>query len=100
MGSHPETAIFRRFDHLNMLNLLSLQAELMDLEVHLQNIRGEDEISGDPSRTLHAVSFYEMRQSKSEGGDLQWQILMDIRAKLQEYSTAFSLCTSPSRVCG
>ena len=38
MGSYQETAIFRRFGKLNMLNLLSLQAELTDLEVQLENI--------------------------------------------------------------
>lgn len=95
MSFHPDTAIFRRFDHLNMMNLLSLQAELMDLEVHLQNIRSEDETSGDPLRMLHAVNFHEMRQSKKEGDDLQWRILLDIRAKLQEYSTAFNMYTLP-----
>ena len=93
MGAHSETAIFRRFNHLNMLNLLSLQSELMDLEVHLQNIRTEDETSDDPLRMLHAVDFYEMRQSKRDGNGLQWQIMLDIRRKLQEYSTAVSLHT-------
>ena len=91
MGYHPETAIFRRFDHLNMLNLLSLQAELTHLEVRLQDIRSEDETSGDPLRMLHAVDFYEMRQPRREGHDLQWRLILELRAKLQEYSTIFVL---------
>ena len=94
MGHHPETAIFRRFDHLNMLNLLSLQAELTNLEVHLQSIRNEDETSGDPLRMLHAVDFYEMQQSRQEGDDLQWRTMLAIRAKLQEYSTTLNLYVS------
>ena len=86
MGTHYETAIFRRFRELNMLNLLSLQAELTDLEIQLQNIRGEDELSEDPIRELYAVDFHEMIQQREEGDDLQWRMLLRIRGKLQEYS--------------
>ena len=88
MGHHPETAIFRRFNHLNMLNLLSLQAELTDLELQLQHVRQEDETSGDPLRMLHSIDFWELRQSRKAGDDLQWHVLLDIRQKLQEYSTS------------
>ena len=90
MEHHSETAIFRRFDNLNMLNLLSLQAELTDLELQLQHIRQEDETSDDPLRMLHAIDFWELRQSRTAGDDLQWQVMVNIRQKLQEYSTAFN----------
>ena len=89
MSSHYETAIFRRFGELNMVNLLSLQAELMDLEIQLQNIQADDELSDHPTRMQHAVDFYEMRERKEdEGDDLQWRMLLRIREKLQEYSIA------------
>jgi len=90
MGQHTETAIFRRFGQLNMFNLLSLQAELTDLELQLQHIRQEDETSDDPLRMLHTVDFWELRQSRKAGDDLQWQTLLNIREKLQEYSIAFN----------
>jgi len=92
MGHHTETAIFRRFGQLNMLNLLSLQAELTDLEFQLQHIRQEDEASDDPLRMLHTIDFWELRQSRKAGDDLQWQTLLNIRQKLQEYSIAFIRC--------
>lgn len=93
MGHHTETAIFRRFSQLNMLNLLSLQAELTDLELHLRHIRQEDEISDDPLRMLHTIDFWELRQSREAGDDLQWQTLLNIRQKLQEYSIIFIQCS-------
>ena len=86
MGTHYETAIFRRFTELNMLNLLSLQAELTDLEIQLQNIRNEDEVADDAVRSLYAIDFHEMREHGDERDDQQWQMLLRIREKLQEYS--------------
>ena len=86
MGTHNETAIFRRFGELNMLNLLSLQAELTDLEIELQNIRDADEVAEDPARNLYAIDFHEMRKRGDERDDQQWQMLLRIREKLQEYS--------------
>ena len=91
MGSHQETAIFRRFGTLNMLNLLSLQAELTDLEVQLHDIIKRDETSGDSDRMLYAISFRELRAHAKDGDDLHWQTLLDMRAKLQEYSITLRL---------
>ena len=91
MGAYHDTTIFRRFGKLNMLNLLSLQAELTDLEVKFENIRREDEDSGDDVRMLYAVDFREMRDHANDANNLQWQILLDIRAKLQEYSITWQL---------
>ena len=91
MGAHHETTIFRRFGKLNMLNLLSLQAELTDLEVKLENVVKEDEDSGDEYRMLYAVDFREMRDHANDADNLQWQMLLDIRAKLQEYSITLRL---------
>ena len=44
MASHSETAIFRRFRSLNLLNLLALQSELQDLETRLSEVRERDEV--------------------------------------------------------
>lgn len=53
---------------------MSLQAELTDLEVKLENT------------TSYAADFREMRDHATNADNLQWQMLLDIRAKLQEYS--------------
>jgi hypothetical protein len=90
MSLSPETAIFRRFGELNMLNLLRLQAELHDLEHQLQEIRGEDALSKDPVRTGYVNDFRLMRDWMEEGDSLQYDMLLNIGKKLEEYSE-FSL---------
>ena len=52
MGPNPDVAIFRRFGALNMLNLMSLQVELVDLEAQLSDIAREDDTSDDTNRKL------------------------------------------------
>lgn len=88
MGSYPAMAIFRRFGDLNMLNLLRLQAELQDLEHKLQEIRDEDDFanSKDPIRTAYVTDFKLMRDLKDDGDSLQYDMLVSIGEKLQEYS--------------
>ena len=53
MADHAEAAIFRRFDTLNIKNLLYMQAELVDLEDQLHDIESEDKKSEAPNK----VSF-------------------------------------------
>jgi hypothetical protein len=83
MGHYPEIAIFRRFGPLNMLNLLSLQAELVDLEVQFRDLWDEDEHSGDPSEELYSTYFRELRNSEDS---VHYNMLLEIRKKLDEYS--------------
>jgi hypothetical protein len=53
MAKHSEVATFQRFDFLNTLNILYLQAELVHLERELRNSMREDLESGNnaPSET-------------------------------------------------
>lgn len=85
MSLEPQTAIFRRFGQLTMLNLLRLQAELHDLERELGEIREEDEKSGDPIRTKYVDDFRMMRDWIEDGDSLQYELLLSIGQKLQEY---------------
>lgn len=87
MGSSTGVAIFRSFGTLNMLNLLGLQAELVDLEAQLSDIRQEDDTSDNANRRLYSERFWLLRQSLEEDGDdVQWQMQLSIRKKLAEYS--------------
>lgn len=86
MSLSSETAIFRRFGELNMLNLLRLQAELHDLEHQLQEIRDEDSQSNDPIRASYVTDFRLMRDWRETGDSLQYDLLVSIGEKLQEYS--------------
>lgn len=89
MGNYHETAIFRRFDSLSMLNVLSLQAELLALQDELGDICFEDESSDDPAANAFAVNFFALRESEGGINDEQYQILIKIREKLREYSQLF-----------
>ena len=85
MDRISEFAIFRRFEYLNMLNLLRLQAELVDLESELQVIQQQDEMAAGV-RKDYSVDFYLLFQSKEmRGHNLQIEILEKIGQKLQVY---------------
>ncbi|KAL6718891.1 hypothetical protein ACLMJK_003126 [Lecanora helva] len=86
MNRYSETAIFRRFRELNIINLLRLQAELQDMEHQLQDIRNEDAQSGDAVRSSYATDFRLMRDWKETGDSLQYDLLVAIGEKLQQYS--------------
>ncbi|KAI7152787.1 hypothetical protein KC349_g8777 [Hortaea werneckii] len=85
MGHYPETAIFRRFGALNMLNLLSLQAELIDLQVQFRDIWVEDDASVDLDEKDYSTYFRKLVKSETS---LQYEMLLEIRKKLQEYNSA------------
>ncbi|KAF2725246.1 hypothetical protein K431DRAFT_300152 [Polychaeton citri CBS 116435] len=85
MGHYPETAIFRRFGSLNMLNLLSLQAELIDLQIQFRDIWAEDDISMDLNEKEYSTYFRKLMRSETS---LQHEMLLAIRKKLHEYNTA------------
>ncbi|CZT41145.1 uncharacterized protein RSE6_00845 [Rhynchosporium secalis] len=92
MASEKDIAIFRRFSKLNMLNLMSLQAELIALEEDYDVVWDADE--KDATRRVFSVSFNTLRTARADTPDdnseayieRQWQILMAIRNKLNEYN--------------
>ena len=83
--------IFRRFSTLNALNLLYMQAELVDLEYDLKDIAAED-CSADAAtpknegRDSYHVSARALRESGRRGDDLQWAKVLEARNLLKEYS--------------
>ena len=82
LGPYPELALFRRFGSLNMLNLLSLQAELTHLKKQFEEISSKDNLSG----TGYSTSFRTMLMYSPGDRPEQWRLLLEIRAKLTEYS--------------
>jgi hypothetical protein len=86
MGRISEFAIFRRFEYLNMLNLLRLQAELVNLESELQVLQQQDNDANDGDKSNFSVDFYLLFKSKATPGDnLQITTLEKIGEKLREY---------------
>ncbi|KAK4502700.1 hypothetical protein PRZ48_006126 [Zasmidium cellare] len=98
MGPFPEAAIFRKFSPLAMINLLSLQAELIDLEDEFQRIRYEDDQSNDPKERNFSRYFRDLHQSEGGGRDHQYQMLLQIRRKLNEYYAALLQASQISKL--
>jgi hypothetical protein len=90
MEAHPEIAIFRRFGRLNAKNLLYLQAELIHLENRLQKCVDEDAASGHVDRTIYDRDWQTLSESGAaapDGDPAQWNAILLIRKRLEEYST-------------
>lgn len=76
MGAHPSVAIFQRFENLNYLTLLHLQAELKTLEVELEErAKFDAESLGEENiYDRHWESLSEPRAG-DDSDPSQWQIL-------------------------
>ena len=81
MSANPEKAILRRFGDLNLQNLLYLQAQIMELEEELYEVAKIDnvEYTRDWTRLANAED------------DRQWDIVLQLRKALCEYSTPGSV---------
>ena len=85
MGAHSEFAIFRRFQTLNMQNLLYMQAEIIHLEADLREIVRED--ARYVSRENFPHDWFSLAMGEEEeGGTEQWNKVLEIREKLDRYS--------------
>lgn len=76
MSLYPETAIFRRFGSLTMLNLMKLQAELLALEDQIRRIGERDDASETPNEANYSIDFHD---------EAQRTLLEDSRVKLEQY---------------
>jgi hypothetical protein len=84
MGREEEIAIFRRFNELNMLNLLSFQAEILELQIKFRDICQEDDESGDQTREKFSEYFRVLHRSSGTQNNCQYQMLLTIREKMKE----------------
>ncbi|KAL8807488.1 MAG: hypothetical protein Q9182_000653 [Xanthomendoza sp. 2 TL-2023] len=88
IAKHGEAAIFRRFDVLNIKNLLYKKAELVHLEAELRQIEKEEKLSTDLSKSAYPFSVYELQQAARSGNGTQWIKYQEIQSKLEAYSMA------------
>ncbi|KAJ8121593.1 hypothetical protein ONZ43_g1993 [Nemania bipapillata] len=90
MGQHPQLAIFRRFGKLANQNLLYYQAEITELEHHIQFIQEQDNKSDDKNRNQYAMSWVALAESSDEEpgcpGRQQYELVMKLRKIMAEYS--------------
>ncbi|KAA8643738.1 uncharacterized protein ATNIH1004_010512 [Aspergillus tanneri] len=97
MATFGDMAIFRTFRELNMLNLLSLQAELTELHIQFQDICHEDDTSSDPSDQVYSSYFHSLRGSRNTPNNEQLEMLLRIRQKLREDIAGLSTLREPNK---
>ncbi|KAH0434544.1 hypothetical protein CcaCcLH18_05287 [Colletotrichum camelliae] len=86
MAKEKEVAIFRRFDHLNLLSLLSLQAEIVNLEAELRVASRADDASTQVAQAINTSQYAKNFKILRESGSSHYKILEKIREKLREYN--------------
>lgn len=88
MTEVDDVVIFRRFQKLNMLNLLRLQAELAGLELSYEAACDKDDNSRNPQERGFTQSFYELREFGQISPGSQLELLDRINDTLHKYSTS------------
>ncbi|KAI4245815.1 MAG: hypothetical protein L6R40_002343 [Gallowayella cf. fulva] len=88
MAKHGEAAIVRRFDILNIKNLLYKKAELVHLEAELRQIEQDEKSSVDCGKSAYPFSVYELQEAARSGHGAQWTTYQDIQSKLEAYNGA------------
>ena len=78
-------AFFRQFSDLNLVNLLSLQAELIHLRKEFWDICHDDDTLENPTTREFSANFSALFNSIGGGTDDQLKKLLEIRKKLEEY---------------
>lgn len=84
MGQYDDCAIFKRFYHLNMQNLLYYQAEIINLEKEFNELAERD--MKEPGRDHHHRHWLSLSWSEKEEDMEQWKKWEEIRLKLKDYS--------------
>lgn len=86
MAAYPSLAIFRRFQTLNVRDLLITQGELIHLEAEYKAIVLADRGSGDQERINLQFDIDALESSAEHPErDDQWVKTLEIRAKLKEH---------------
>uniref|UniRef100_L2FEW3 DUF6594 domain-containing protein n=1 Tax=Colletotrichum fructicola (strain Nara gc5) TaxID=1213859 RepID=L2FEW3_COLFN len=85
MAKENEVAIFRRFDHLNFLSLLSLQSEIIQLEVELRIVSRVDDDEAQRGLSIDTSQYAKNFKILRESGSSQYTLLEKLRGRLREY---------------
>ncbi|KAH7121756.1 hypothetical protein B0J13DRAFT_628896 [Dactylonectria estremocensis] len=96
IGKGKDLAIFRRFDELNMMTLLSTQAEILHLESQYNRQCDQDSRSSNQSEAEYSTYFRSLHQSRDSGGE-QARLLDALQIKLGVYMLQLSKAESPNK---
>lgn len=86
MSNHEEFAILRRFKHLNMKNLLYLQAEIAHLEEEIDELANRDSLN--PDLQFHGRDWWSLANGEDDSSQEQWNKVLQLREKLEIYNDA------------
>lgn len=87
MSAHDEFAVLRRFRHLNIKNLLYIQAEIAHLEEELRELAGRD--SADPELRFHGRDWWSLANGGDKGSSQEhWRKVLQLRERLGLYNDA------------
>ena len=87
MGEHPESALFLRFNDINLQNILYLQAEIYGLKEDLRRIEAQNQASSSEDLKNFHLDWSTLAQTQENGQmNKQWQKVKQLRGLLKEYS--------------
>ncbi|KAF4449021.1 hypothetical protein F53441_7671 [Fusarium austroafricanum] len=108
MSEDKNLAIFRRFEDINIMQIMALQAEIVELQYRFQVKRKEDEEKGKAySGSFHALrqTVYETSSIRSGSqdsanslGHSQYDLLNQLRPKIVEYNSLILQMSELSKV--
>lgn len=90
MGRDGEYAIFRKFSSLNALSLMSLQAQLLELEQEYKDSLFDQKV------TMEGVALGSCFRALHGSESVQKALLVQIQEKLDEYNQCFWKLASSS----
>lgn len=90
MDKGKDLAIFRRFDDLNIMCLLSMQAKLRSLEKQYRD-RCEEDDEPNTGDAMPFSTYFKSLHATRESGSMQIRLLDEIQAKLAAYSSSWPL---------
>jgi hypothetical protein len=82
--STPVKVPFKRFSRLSARILLTLQAELADLEIQLDNFDNEDRATAKTMQSLRNWADYKARETEDPR---RMKLMAKLRSTIKEYST-------------
>ncbi|KAH6630608.1 hypothetical protein B0J18DRAFT_421686 [Chaetomium sp. MPI-SDFR-AT-0129] len=97
MKNGSDLAIFRRFGELNMMSLLSLQAEILQLESDYRHHCELDNQSTNKSEAEYAMYFRSLHESRCTSGE-QIRLLDALQVKLAAYNSLLLQVAQLSRI--
>lgn len=85
VSTSPSSLITRSFASLAARNIFYLQAELVHLEMKLQELESRDSSLTVGKRGMYAKDWYWLHSSAMEQESEQWDTVLQMRAKLKDY---------------